>query len=282
VLGVEVGARHGLDGLDALVQAGRVLQRAPLPRGQRHDHDAPAVAGLEVVPERAVEVVAVLALVGRSQLCLRDPAEVPGDRERHVGQREPHDLSLAGARPMAVGGEQPGRGEAAHHEVPRGQHAVERHGEVPRPGRPREAGGGVDRVVDLARPVRVAGQRDHHEVVTVFPQRVVGEPAAGREVREEGARVRDERGDELAPALGAQIDGERALALVEAGPEQALAVGRERPALVVETAADLVEADDLGAHLGQRHAAQRRGDERRALDDLQPVEDALGVSHRSR
>ena len=49
---------------------------------------------------------------------------------------------------------------------------------------------------------------------------------------------------------------------------------RDGPAAVVQAAADRVEADDVGAELGQRHAAQRRGDERRAFDDAQSLEDA--------
>jgi len=39
---------------------------------------------------------------------------------------------------------------------------------------------------------------------------------------------------------------------------------------VVQPAADLVEPDDVGAELGQRHAAERGGDEGRALDDPGP------------
>ena len=41
----------------------------------------------------------------------------------------------------------------------------------------------------------------------------------------------------------------------------------------VDAAADRVEADHVGAELGERHPAQRRGDERRSLDDAHPVED---------
>src|SRR5581483_10458186 len=61
-------------------------------------------------------------------------------------------------------------------------------------------------------------------------------------------------------------------ALVHPGPEQALPVRGERPALVVEAAAELVEADHIGAELRERHPTERRGDERRAFDHLQSVE----------
>ena len=48
-----------------------------------------------------------------------------------------------------------------------------------------------------------------------------------------------------------------------------------RPAGAVEAAADRVEADDVGAQLGQRHAAERRGDVRRALDHAHALEDPV-------
>ena len=65
---------------------------------------------------------------------------------------------------------------------------------------------------------------------------------------------------------------DRPLALVEAGPVEADVVVGDGPALVVEAAADGVEADDVGAELGEREPAERRGDERRSLDDAQSRE----------
>jgi len=52
---------------------------------------------------------------------------------------------------------------------------------------------------------------------------------------------------ELAARIAAQVDLDRSLALVQPGPEERLAGRRERPALVVQAAADLVEADHVGA-----------------------------------
>ena len=43
----------------------------------------------------------------------------------------------------------------------------------------------------------------------------------------------------------------------------------------VETALQRIEADDVGALLRQRHAAQRRRHERRALDDAQTLENSV-------
>src|SRR5215204_385157 len=59
VLGGEVVARDALQRAECLGGAGDLLQRGPLAAGERHDHHAASVAGAEVGPEGAVEVVAV-------------------------------------------------------------------------------------------------------------------------------------------------------------------------------------------------------------------------------
>ena len=177
---------------------------------------------------------------------------------------------------MAVGGQQASRGKAAHDGVPGRQDAVERAGEIARAGGEREAGRRVDGVVHLARPVRVAGEGDHHEIVAAGPQRVVGEPTARGEVREQRPGRGHQLRDELSPLVLVQIDLDRALALVEARPEQALPARRQRPAVAVEAAADLVEADHVRAELRERHAAERRRNEGGALDHGQVAEDPGG------
>ena len=78
----------------------------PLAAGERDDHHAAAVAGAEVVAERAVEVVAVARGVLAADLDLGDPPEVADHRERDVGEREPDQLALAG--PGAAGARRPG------------------------------------------------------------------------------------------------------------------------------------------------------------------------------
>ena len=88
-LGVQVIARDLGDLRARLTDSGDPHQRAPLPRGQRDDHHPPAVARLEVVAERAVQVVAVLGLVVAAELGLGDPPEVADHRERDVGERQP-------------------------------------------------------------------------------------------------------------------------------------------------------------------------------------------------
>ena len=203
VLGGDVVAGDALEAAERLGRPRHLDQRGPLAAGERDDHHAAAVAGAEVVPEGAVEVVAVARGVLAADLDLRDAAEVADHREGDVGEREPDQLALAGAGALALGGEDPGGGEAAHRHVPRRQHRVERAGEVARAGRPREAGGRVDGVVDLRRAVRVAGQRAHDQVGAALAQRVVGEPPAGGEVRQQDAAARPRRAhqrpDQLAP-----------------------------------------------------------------------------------
>jgi hypothetical protein len=70
------------------------------------------------------------------------------------------------------------------------------------------------------------------------------------------------------------IDCNRPLALVEAGPEQAVAIGGDWPAVVVESATDRIEADYIGSELGKRHSTQRACDERRPLDYAHATENA--------
>ena len=123
-------------------------------------------------------------------------------------------------------------GERSGDRVPRRQQVVERHGEVSWPGRPREARGRVHRVVDCRRAIVVADDVDHDQVGSPLAEPLVVEEAAGGEVRQEQARVGprsgDQRGDDLAPLLGAEVDLDRALALVEPGPEEAVRRRRSR------------------------------------------------------
>src|SRR5260370_517547 len=209
--------------------------------------------------------------VASTEFSLRAAAEIPNHRERNVGEREGDELAFAGQAAMELGGEHPDGRERAHRDVPRGKAAVERLGEVARAGRPWEAGGRVDGVVDFAGAVGIAGQRHHDEVGAPLPQRIVNEPSARREVRQKEAGVlarrRDERGREFASLRRAEIELNRTLAFVEAVPEKALAAVGEGPSVVIEAAADLVETNHVGAELRERHGAEWRRAERGSLDD---------------
>src|SRR6185503_4235978 len=97
---------------------------APLAGGEGDDHQPARIAGLEVVPECAVKVVAVLRLVLTAERGLGDAAEVADHREGDVGERELDQLALAAAAAVALGGEDSGRGQRAHLHVPSGEDAV--------------------------------------------------------------------------------------------------------------------------------------------------------------
>ena len=66
-LGVEVVAGRVFDARTRLADPGGVFQRVPLTRRERDHHHAPPVAGLEIVAERAVKIVAVLLLVAAAE-----------------------------------------------------------------------------------------------------------------------------------------------------------------------------------------------------------------------
>ena len=145
------------------------------------------------------------------------------------------------------------------------------------PGGVGEPGRRVDRVVDRRPAVGVAEDVDVDRGRSRRARRrsSLSQPPAGkfdRNTPRSGPGCGDQRGDELLALRAAHVDGDRPLALVHPGPEQAVAVGRLGPAVEVDAAADVVEADHVGAELGQRHAAERRGDERRSLDHPEPVE----------
>jgi hypothetical protein len=104
----------------------------------------------------------------------------------------------------------------------------------------------------------MAGDHQHDEIGAARLERVVGEEAARREVGEEEpgvlARRRDQRlGDLLALGAG-EIDLDRALAFVEPGPEQALAVLVDRPARRVEAAADRIRSPESTPAMGSLSA----------------------------
>ena len=141
----------------------------------------------------------------------------------------------------------------------------------------RIAGRAVDRVVDRGRAVRIAldGAGDH--VGALGRQARMREP--GRcDIGEQNAGLRRgrERGDQFAPLRPAQVDGDRALALVQPGPVEAAPARRDRPAQIIDAAADHLDADHVGAILRERQAAHRRGDERRTFDHANAVQKIVG------
>jgi hypothetical protein len=72
----QVDVHHLLDAGARFAQVGGRHQATPLAACQRDDHDATPVAGAEVTPEGAVQVVAVLDALVAVDLHLGDLAEV--------------------------------------------------------------------------------------------------------------------------------------------------------------------------------------------------------------
>ena len=167
-------------------------------------------------------------------------------------------------------------------EIPGRRHGIDRAVVADRAGDHGKACNGVDRVVDIRRAVPIAHDVECDQIGALLRQLLIGEPAARRHVGGEDAgalaRRSDQRREQFAPLRTAQIDGDRALALVEPRPIDRAAVLRDRPAVVVEAALDVVEADHVGAQLCERHAAQWRGDESRTFDDAKAGENSCHLT----
>lgn len=105
----------------------------------------------------------------------------------------------------------------------------------------------------------VAAQAQIDQVFAPRAQALVGEPAASGKIAEENARICAGTGDQFGKQFlafrPAEIDGDGSLALVESVPVETVALAVDGPAAIVEAAADQVETDDVGAELGQGHAA---------------------------
>ncbi len=130
---------------------------------------------------------------------------------------------------------------------------------------------GVHRVVHGRTAIVMPANVDHHQIRSLCLERFVVEPSSRRKVRQKESAVRtrgaDQVLDQLLPPRRANVDCDRALPLVEARPEQAAAVAGDRPTVVVEAAANRIEADHICAELGERHSAERSCNECRSLDD---------------
>ena len=238
----------------------------PLAGAHRHDLDALAVGQFEIPPEGAVYVVADTGSLGAQELGFGHMAQHGNRGQGCIRQGQVHQAALAGSGSLALGGQHPQRGGLAADDVPGGQHMVD--GAVGA-GEPGIAHGAVHGVVHRGGAVVVAGDGHHDEVVAVAAEAVVRQPTDGGEVGGEDAGVGawggGQCGDQLAAFGGAEIDLDRPLSLIEPLPVQRLAVGGERPAVVVDPSADGVEADHVGAVLGQGHAPRRAGHKGRPL-----------------
>ena len=238
----------------------------PLAGAHRHDLDPLAVGQLEVPPEGAVDVVADPGPLGAQELGLGHVAQHRHRGQGHIGQGQVHQAPLTSAGSLALGDQHTEGGGLAADDVPGRQHMV---GGAVGAGEPWVAHCAVHGVVHRGGAVVVAGDGHHDQVVAVLAQALVRQPPHGGEVGGEdagvGAGSGGQSGDQLPTFGGAEVDLDRPLALVQALPVERLAVRGERPAAVVNSAADGVEADHVGAVLGQGHASRWAGYEGRSL-----------------
>src|SRR2546428_4338917 len=90
---VEVQAEAGLEVAELAAHACGFGERAPLARGEREHHHAPAVAGDEIATERPVHMVAETSARLVLQHRLADEAEVTRDREPDIRKAELDQLA---------------------------------------------------------------------------------------------------------------------------------------------------------------------------------------------
>jgi hypothetical protein len=241
-------------------------------------HHHPFAVGTHEVPAEGAEQLVTMAPAQLAELGLCDETEVAHGRQRHVLQRQLDMLALPGAAAVPFGRQQAGGDELPRGQVPGRQHMVDRLGAVRCAGDVGDADAHVGGVVHRRAAMAVPLQRELDQVGPSVAQLVVVEPAARRKVGDEQSGILAGCGDQSHREFPAFRPGDvqhhRALALVQAAPEQAGAIFRHGPAPVVEPAAGLVDPDHVGAHLGQCHAAEGRRDEGRCLHDAHAAQDA--------
>ncbi len=237
------------------------------PRGG--DHDVP-VLGLIGGPAAFAAFLA-----GRQIIRGRDLDH----GQRRIHQAAIDELALAGLVAVAQGG------EGADRRMQRGVAVDQR-------------GGGAERLADrragqahqpahrLAERVEggalaigavlaEAGDRGQDDVRLQLAQPVVAEPhlrhRPGTEVFEHDIGARHQRGEDLLAARGPQVEAEALLAAVVDREIDALAA-HQRLRLARLLAAQLLDLDDLGAEVGEDHAAARAGLVPRQLEDPNAVQ----------
>src|SRR5438477_618620 len=274
-LGVKIDLHHLADHRQFVGEPGHAAERPPLPRRQRDDHDPPSVGGRKIAPEAAVEIVADRRPRPAVDADIADVAEMPNRREHDIGQGGDNLLPLAGARPVAFGREQRCREIKTGGDVPGRQHIVDRRAapRACRPGHHRKPTRRVDCVVDGGAAVAIADQPEQDHILALCLKAGVIETGQWRQVGKHDTGAGTGRGRDclrdFAPLRLVERQRNRALRLVHPGPIEARAVFGYGPAVEVDTAADRVDADDLGAKLRHRHAAERRGDKGAQFDDAQ-------------
>ena len=228
--------------------------RGPLVGREHRDHEALAVAAVEIAPERAPDRVAEPRAVGAAIEHLGHRARIGDRADRHVAQRHAHFAALAGRVAVVHRGQQREGAIGAGEEVPCGQHLVDRRGAVLVPvlraGHQRIAAGGVDGEIHRLPPVVPAHDADRDQVGPTRAHRVVAEEALFGQVGDELAGRRlPVRHSSSRPSPGRRSSATDFLARLRFSHASAAALGGQHVAIVVQPAADLVDPDHLGPHL---------------------------------
>ena len=95
----------------------------------------------------------------------------------------------------------------------------------------------------------------------------------GTVVDDDDIGVRNQAIDDIAPFLPGEVQGQAALASVEAHERLALA-GFNGEGMPPRVAPGRFNLDDVGAHVGKQHAAERSGDDFSELDNFDAIQSA--------
>ena len=279
-LALEIGVEGGFQCGDGLLGSGEGGEIAEMPGSERNHHESDAVGGDEVGAVGAVDIVTGGRSAGAVDLYLGEVAERSGGREGDVFEGE-HDVRPGPGGGAAVdcrrdreGGVQSGG------DIPCGQYVVHHTVMVAGAGDLREAECGVDGVVHGGPAVAAPEEFQCDDVRAQCGERVVAHPGPAARVGHQDSVARpgcgDQAPDDVLAGLAAQIEADRPLTPVEAGPVDGCSGAGERPAAGIGGSAERVDPDDLGAELAQREPAQGGGDETRDLDDPESGEWAVG------
>ena len=130
-----------------------------------------------------------------------------------------------------------------------------------------ESGCGIDGVIHTGGAVTAADHLQMDEVRTKRTQVLERMPLPPCNIGDEHPGRSNQLPNQVLPIGRTHVDLHRPLTLVQPGPVDAGAAGGQRPAVIVGRPADGVDADHLGAELGQGHAGQWHRDETGDLDD---------------
>ena len=163
--------------------------------GENADHQEAAVPGAEVAAEGAEDLVAVSRPIDVVDHGLADVAEGRRHGERHVLQGQNDLLAVARQATVAFGGQDRHRAGIGGGEIPRWCHGVDRAFVTGWPRHHREAGDGVDGVVDMGTAVAGADDVERDKVGAPPGEFLIGKPTTRRHVGGEDTGAFARRGD---------------------------------------------------------------------------------------